>query len=126
MKNSDSQIPADESHPDEGYLDDDFARFRTARLKKQAGEVEAPPPAETDPDQSPDGMFFGTTSNQRRQVASRLREERSCRRFDRSEVRARAEGRARPGGARLTPDPERSPPHGVDIRKLADRARRAS
>lgn len=47
------------NEPREGYLEDDFARFRTERLRTKSGRLTRPPEGE-------DGMFFGTSSNERR------------------------------------------------------------
>ena len=48
----------DQDLPEEGFLDDDFARFRAQRLKK-APDERAEPPAE---------LFFGTTQRERGRI----------------------------------------------------------
>lgn len=99
MNDSNSQ-----PHPEEGYLDDDFARFRTARLKAKQSPPEPQEPAPEEDAEPDHGMFFGTTSDERRALSSTIRAEREEREIE----------------------PPRSPPCGVDIRKLAERARQAS
>ncbi len=115
------------SAPHEGYLDDDFARFRTARLKKLA----APTPA---PEETRAEMFFGTSKAERRSATARLRDDRTHRILDQATATAatRQLKRRRRRPAPPIPkhpgqdDPERSPPHGVDVRRIRAAERRAS
>jgi hypothetical protein len=124
-----TETPSGTHTPHEGYLDDDFARFRTERLKKLAA---APPPEEVRAT-----MFFGTTKSERTSATARVREDRTHRVLDvatataatRQITRRRRPRRPPPPIARRPgqdEDPERSPPHGVDVRSIRAAERRAS
>ncbi|HBP20291.1 MAG TPA: hypothetical protein DEA08_21190 [Planctomycetes bacterium] len=64
----------DQDLPQEGYLDDDFARFRAQRLKKALPSEERPEP--------PPELFFGTTQRER----SRIRAEEAWEREEPGEL----------------------------------------
>jgi hypothetical protein len=111
--------------PADGYMDDDFARFRTERLKKMA----APPDPEDVRAEAASGMFFGTTTCERKSATARLRDDRTRRVLDAAtanaatrKIKRRRRRTGRPGDV----DPEQSPPHGVDARKVREAERRAS
>lgn len=69
--------------PEEGYLDDDFARFRAQRLRtgrtpramaRPDAEASEPSPSATSPGAAPpaDEAFFGTTSSDRRRIKDQV------------------------------------------------------
>ena len=96
---------------------DAFERFRAERLRQQDEEPELGP--EEVREAAMDGLFFGTSSTERRRATARLRDAR-----DGSDpTEASRPPRRRPPPPRPRRRRHATPPHGTDLRKRGDDGR---